>query len=220
MQSLRAHGLLVGAGHAFAVEVVYRDQDDRDVVVTTIAVGQVDEGPGGAVEIGETFVDRAPHFFVAYRLAQPVRAQDVDVSGARVIGGDVDDHRLLHSEGSGDDVPRQPGHLLVRQMRHGDAIVVDEGVVPGELLELGAPESVAAAIAHVPHEDPSDGLGEDASHHRGLHTSDLGIAGRSLENSTVCQLDTGDQSVLLVGAFGVEVEGPGGVFPLGVIEEL
>src|SRR5258708_5521645 len=104
------------------------DEYGRDVVFAATLVRALDQLSTGLADVGRDRDDLLD-VIVGHHSAQAVRAENVHVSRARVVMLEVDHDMVLHAERPGDDVLGQLALLLVRQVRHGEQVVVDERMV-------------------------------------------------------------------------------------------
>lgn len=196
------------------------DEDDGDVVLAAVGVGDVDELAGAGGEVEAVGGDDLEDLLVAEHPVEAVGTEDVDVAGLGLVRLEVDDDILLHAEGAGDDVLGEVGLLLVGEVGDGGDVVVHQRVVAGEQLDLPLAHPVAAAIAHVADEDLALAGGEHRADHGGPHAVALPRLLAAVEDLPVRHPDAGEQAVLLLGQVGVEVEGPGDVLVGRGAEEL
>ncbi len=178
-----------------------------------------DEVAAGLADVGDG-ADDLQDLVVLHHAREPVRAEAVDVAGARVVVLDVDDDLVLHSEGARDDVLRELAALLLREIRHREQVVVDEGVVAGEQLDGAFTDAIAARVADVPDVHAVLARAVHRPHDRRAHAVVFARPRRPLEDLAVGDPDPREKAVFLLRQVGVEVERPGHVVVGRRLEEL
>jgi hypothetical protein len=152
-------------------------------------------------------------------MPEAVGAEQVDVVHAGDLEIDVHLDGVLHAQGPRDDVlVGEVLDLLLRERPHLE-VVVQEGVVLGELLDAVLANAIDAAVADV--REVRAFADEEHAGDGGAHALVARVALGLLEDLQVGQLDPGDQAVGLVVARAVHLVRPGGLGILaGALEEV
>ena len=131
-----------------------------------------------------------------------------DLAGLQGVHHGVDLDALFHAEGADDDVlVGEVLDLFLGQLLHLD-VVVEEGVVFGELLQLAVTDAINAGIADVGDEHVF--VDDEHRDEGGAHAPELRVALGVLEDAQVGQLDAGDEAVFFVAPSLVHLVWPGG----------
>ncbi len=169
----------VGASavEAHALDFADADELDADVVVAAGGVGCGDERGGGLVERG-VGVDGALNDGVGDVAVEAVGAEQEDVAGHDVDGDGVGGDEELVAEGAGEEMAVcADGGLGFGEDAEAD-LLIDHGVVAGELAGGAVAEEVAAGVACVGDDGgvEAQGAGDDGGGHAGA-AGDDGAAG-------------------------------------------
>src|SRR5262249_31084721 len=122
-------GLLVGARKAtvarwsFPRRLVARsvtvildlDENRRHVVLAAVLVGTGDQLAARISDVGVRDDDLLD-LVVLHHAGEPVRAEDINVAGRRLVVLQIDHDLILHSKSARDDVLRQLAPLLLREV--------------------------------------------------------------------------------------------------------
>src|SRR2546423_2500127 len=163
-----------------------------DVVGTTVFVRLLNQTARRRSQIGGSIYD-GKNLFVVHRTGEPIRAEQDDVVGSWNFEAGIDLDGVFHAERANDHVfVREIRNLLRRQPLHLD-VVVEQGVVFGQLLELSVANAVDAAVAHV---SDIDAIDDSENRNDGRsHSALAGIALRRFGDTPVFPLDAGDEAV-------------------------
>ena len=147
-------GLALDVGRFLVVARLHRESDGGHVVLAAALEREVDQQVGELVLL---LREQRGQFLLAQVAVQPVGAEQVDVAGQQIGHQRVHRHARLDAHRPGDDV-------LVLRARHflladqpALELLLDHGVVLGELVRAVLAEEVDAAVPDVPHHRLSPG---------------------------------------------------------------
>src|SRR6185503_4930113 len=125
--------------------LVEADQENGDVVLSALRVGAGHEGLGRLLDVSPGLAHDARDVLVRDHGGEPVRAEDQDVSGLGLVLLHVDLQVRLAPEGARHHVAQGVRPRLVRGDDAALYLLVDPGVVGGELADLAVAHQVDAA---------------------------------------------------------------------------
>src|SRR5262245_34816052 len=183
------------------------DEDDGDVVLAAAGVRLGDQGPGRLLDVGAGGGQDGGDVVVGDHGGEAVRTGDQDVPGLRLVDLHVDVQVGPAAQRARHHVAQGVGPRLVEGQHAALELLVDPGMVAGELAEGGVAEQVDPAVPHVGQ------VGGVAVHqdrgHRGGHALVLALLLHRLDDLAVRVADRGLQAVAVVGDALVEAERPG-----------
>src|SRR5207249_10541326 len=130
------------------VRIAHPDNEDGDVVRSTPQVGQVDQKTTGLFR-RQSGRDSS-HFFVRYRAAQAVAANQINVSRAnRMRTLNIDFHFRIGTERADDHVITMLRHQVLRRHALAASHFPNPTMIEAELLNLLAANAIDPAVADV-----------------------------------------------------------------------
>jgi len=185
------------------------DQEDGDVVTAALLVGGLDESLAGGLECeGGSAGEDVGNLGVGEFAGEAVGGEQVEVSGLGGVGGDLGLDFRLRPYGSGDDVTDGRVGSLGAVEEAGAYLLLDEGVVAGELMEFAVAKEIATAVADVsePERGVAGRLVPEQGDERGAHAAQGAKFLRALEDGVVGSADgLPEAGVGMVGGIRIDV---------------